>query len=281
MGAPKNKYRIAFQGDHGAYSEQAAHKFFHKHSETVPCHEFESVFRKVKSKAVDFGVLPIENSLTGSIHKNYDLLIQHNVWICGEVKLRISHNLLALSGATTTSIRKVLSHPQALGQCEGYLKGFKNIEPVPFFDTAGSARHVKETNDRSLAAIASAEAGKNYGLKVLASSIEDNPHNFTRFIVIGRNQKIEVKPKAKGKTSVVFALKNIPGALYKALSVFALRDIDLLKIESRPIHGSPWKYMFYLDIEGWSIDDPIAKAITHLQEITEYIKILGSFKIAE
>lgn len=270
-------FKVAFQGEHGAYSQQAANKFFAKKIETVPCKEFEVVFNKVKSGVIDFGVLPVENSLTGSIHKNYDLLIQHKIWIAGEVKLRVSHHLLALPGVTLKSIKKVLSHPQALGQCEGYLKKIKHIEPTPYFDTAGSAKFVQETGDPSLAAIASAEAGKIYGLKTLGSSIEDNQNNFTRFIIIRKSLKNDMSVKKADKTSLVFALKNIPGALYKSLSVFAIRDIDLLKIESRPIHGSPWKYMFYLDINGSCGDEKVAKAIEHLKEVTDFLKLLGSY----
>jgi prephenate dehydratase len=269
--------KVAFQGEHGAYSQQAANKFFGKKIETVACKEFEVVFNKVKSGAVDFGVLPVENALTGSIHKNYDLLIQHKIWIAGEVKLRISHHLLALPGASLKTIEKVFSHPQALSQCEGYLRKLKHVEPTPYFDTAGSAKFVQENGDPRLAAIASAEAGKEYHLKALGSSIEDNQNNFTRFIVIRKSAKNDSLVKEADKTSLVFALKNIPGALYKSLSVFAIRDIDLLKIESRPIHGSPWQYMFYLDINGSCSDEKVAKAIEHLKEVTDFLKLLGSY----
>ena len=271
--------KIAFQGTHGAYSEQAVRTFFGRSALTVPCREFETVFRKVKSAAVDFGVLPIENSLTGSIHKNYDLLIKHKVWICGEIKLRISHNLLGLPGASLDGLTNVFSHPQALSQCEGFLKKKKKLEPMPFFDTAGSAEFVKLKKDQRQAAIASVEAARIYGLKVMAEAIEDNSNNFTRFIVISsKPKKMPASRNKLAKTSIVFALKNIPGALYKALSVFALRDIDLLKIESRPIHGSPWKYMFYLDIDGAHDSESTTRAVGHLREITEYCNILGSFR---
>jgi prephenate dehydratase len=278
------KISISYQGVRGAYSERAAREFFGRRTTVIPCEDFEAVFRNVRAGKTGFGVLPVENSLTGSIHKNFDLLIRHKVWICGEVKLRVSHSLLALPGATRHSIRKILSHPQALGQCEGYLRKLKKTEAVPYFDTAGSARFVAGEGDPSLAAIASTEAGKVYGIKPLATAIEDKPHNFTRFIIISRDETSGPKTRrktGKGKTSVVFALKNIPGALYKALSIFAIRDIDLLKIESRPIHGSPWTYMFYLDLSGWHDDERCARAIEHLREITEYLQVLGSCNQAD
>lgn len=278
------KISVSYQGVRGAYSERAALEFFGRQTTMTPCEDFDTVFRNVRARKTAFGVLPVENSLTGSIHKNFDLLMSHNVWICGEVKLRVSHSLLALPGTTRQAVRKILSHPQALGQCEGYLKKLQKAEAVPYFDTAGSARFVAAEGDPSLAAIASTEAGKVYGLKPLATAIEDNPHNFTRFIIICRDESASPRIRRKGrngKTSVVFALKNIPGALYKALSIFAIRDIDLLKIESRPIHGSPWTYMFYLDLSGWHDDERCARAIQHLREITEYLKVLGSCAQAE
>ena len=186
-----------------------------------------------------------------------------------------------MPGAKINGIKKVFSHPQALGQCEGYLNLYKNLEPTPYFDTAGSARFVSESKDMSQAAIASADAGRDYGLIAVAKAIEDNPHNFTRFIVIRKREDRGSAPKGLGKTSLVFALKNTPGALHKCLSVFAIRDIDLLKIESRPIQGSPWKYMFYLDIDGWHTDEKNARAIVHLEELTEHLSVLGSFARAE
>jgi prephenate dehydratase len=270
-------HNVAFQGEHGAYSQQAAKKFFGSKVQTVPCKEFETVFNKVKNGSADFGVLPVENSLTGSIHKNYDLIIQHKIWIAGEVKLRISHQLLGLPGVPLKKIEKVLSHPQALSQCEGYLKKLKHMQPTPYFDTAGSAKFVQESGDPKLAAIASAEAGTVYRLRTLASSIEDNPNNFTRFIVIRKRTKTNKAVRNANKTSIVFTLKNIPGALYKSLSVFAIRDIDLLKIESRPIQGSPWQYMFYLDISGSCNDEKVSKAIEHLKEVTDFLQLLGSY----
>jgi prephenate dehydratase len=277
--------KIAFQGEMGAYSEMAARAYFTKPLTFAPYKEFAAVYSAVVKGAANFGILPIENSLTGSIHQVYDLLIKHRTEIVGEHKLRVCHNLLASRGSTLKSIRKVYSHPQALHQCKKLLKQLK-VDPVPYFDTAGSAKLVAQSKDRTIAAIASAQAAQDFGLKTLKKDCEDNAQNFTRFIVLKKLGQAApggwVKRRAgvAYKTSIVFALKNIPGALYKCLSVFAIRDIDLLKIESRPIHGSPWKYLFYLDFKGHCRDQAQIRAIPHLQEITAFVKILGSYETA-
>lgn len=270
---------VAFQGVPGAYSEMAALKFFGSAIRLKPCKDFPAVFRALSRGTVRHAVIPIENSLAGSIHQNYDLLMKHRVWIHGEHKLRVSHNLLVLPGTKKSDIRRVYSHPQALAQCEGYLRRMKKVEPVPHFDTAGSARFLSETREAGAAAIASEQAARDYGLKILQSSIEDNEQNFTRFLVLekaGGRAPRRVRGKSY-KTSIAFALRNIPGCLHKCLSVFAIRDIDLFKIESRPMAGTPWKYIFYLDFCGDVRDEAPARALEHLQEITEYYKLLGSY----
>ncbi len=271
--------KIAFQGVEGAYSERAAREFFGKKAETLACKEFLDVFLAVKKGRAKFGVLPIENSLTGSIHQNYDLILGHDVQLTGEVKVRVSHQLLALPGAKKSDLREIYSHPQALGQCAKFLKTLPKAEPVPHFDTAGSASFVAKSGQKHRAAVASPEAGVRYGLKPLAEAIEDNPHNFTRFWVIAPGKlKLPKNKPAKGlKTSVVFALKNLPGARYKSLSVFAVRDIDLLKIESRPIPGSPWQYVFYLDFAQPPDEEQGRKALDHLGEITAFTRVLGTY----
>ncbi len=274
---------VAFQGVDGAYSQKAAREFFGAQAKTLPCAEFADVFRAVKSGKARYGVLPIENSLTGSIHQNYDLILEHPVELVGEVKLRVSHHLLVPVGATRGDLREVFSHPQALSQCQKFLKTLPKARPVPFFDTAGSARFVAESGRLDVAAIASADAGKRYGLRSLKQAIEDNPHNYTRFWVIapakrGPKRASSIKiAKAKLKTSVVFALKNLPGALYKSLSVFAVRDIDLLKIESRPIPGTPWQYVFYLDFATPQDAKVGARAVEHLEELTAFTRVLGTY----
>ncbi len=274
--------KVGFQGVPGAYSEMAAVRYFHKRSEAMtvqPIDSFEEVFAAVMKQRIRYAVLPIENSLAGSIHENYDHLLHHDVWICGEYKLKIDHSLLACKGAKLSDIRTVYSHPQALSQCASYLRQ-QRVEVRPYFDTAGSARFVAQSGSHEIAAIAGAHAAKDYNLKVLASSIQDDVQNYTRFFVIERRPK-RFKKESSGqhwKTSIVFSLKNVPGGLHKALSVFAIRDIDLSKIESRPLRGSPWKYLFYLDFDGHFQQDAIARALGHLEEITENCRVLGSYE---
>jgi prephenate dehydratase len=224
-------------------------------------------------------LIAIENSLAGSIHHNYDLLLQHQLWIAGEHYLRVHHCLIANPGVTMERIRKVISHPQALAQCDGYLKQH-NLPPEVFYDTAGAVKHLKQLREQGqpaadeFAAIASRRAAQVYDMPVLAEGIEDNPANFTRFLVIARDP---VAPEAQAKTTIVFALKNQPGSLFKALSVFALRDIDLTKIESRPLVGRPWEYLFYVDFAGAASDPSAARALTHLEEYATSLRVLGSY----
>jgi len=263
---------IAFQGEPGAYSEQAASGYFGAVN-TLPCESFDDVFSVVSSGKCDFGLIPIENSLAGSIHQNYDLLLRHKLFIVGEYFLRVQHCLISVPGVGKTDIQKVISHPQALSQCSGYLRdlGVK-IEPV--YDTAGSVKLLKASGDRNTAAIASRRAADIYGMQILQEGIEDNPENYTRFLVIATQP---VKPEKESKTSIVFTLKNQPGALFKALSVFALRDIDLTKIESRPLAGTPWNYLFYVDFAGASEDISVTKALSHLDEYAIMLRVLGSY----
>lgn len=268
--------KAAFQGENGAFSELAALKYFHDRIKPVARKSFSEVFRAVETGTCAYGVVPIENSLAGSIHENYDLLLRHPVWICGEIKLRISHCLIANPGTKVADIRKVFSHPVALAQCQRFLKKLGNIEQHSYFDTAGSVKHIRENGLTDAAAVASKQAAVDYKMNILRSNIEDNPKNFTRFFIVTRKP---LEPRGRCKTSVVFSLKNLPGALYKSLSVFALRDIDLYKIESRPIPGSPWEYLFYLDFEGKASDDATKKAVAHLGEITSLLKVLGSYPL--
>jgi len=266
--------KIAFQGEKGAFSEDAALHFWGPDAAPVPMNRFRDVFDAVAERRCDFGILPIENSHTGSIHQNMDLLLEYSLSVCGEIILRIHHNLLAVRGAQIRDIRRILSHPQAIEQCSKFLEGLAGVEIVPAYDTAGSARLVSEQNRKDQAAIASHRAGMDYGLIPLERKIENDDQNFTRFIVIAREPQ---NPDRDAKTSIVFSTKNIPGALFKALSVFALRDINLLKIESRPLRKGPWKYYFYLDFEGSMSDESCKNAINHLGEIASYLKVLGSY----
>jgi prephenate dehydratase len=269
--------QIAFQGEPGAYSEVAALEYFDPGTKTIPQNSFEQVFSRVSEGGCDYGLIPIENSLAGSIHRNYDLMLRHDLHITGEYHLRVSHCLLALPGVQLSDIRRVHSHPQALAQCEIRLAELE-LEPVVEADTAGSARLLCEWNDRHAAALASRRAAEVYGLDILVDHMEDNPANFTRFLAISRQPLEPEDPlREEYKTSVVFSMDNRPGALFKALSVFALREIDLTKIESRPIAGRPWDYMFYIDFAGFAGTPVCRRALEHLQEITTFWRVLGSY----
>ena len=266
---------IAFQGERGAYSEIAARKLFSDSLQLSPCQTFELVFQKVVGGEVDFGLIPIENSLAGSIHQNYDLLLRYDLQIVGERDQRIVHNLISNPKATLSRITRIFSHPQALMQCQRNISQFKNVEVVPAYDTAGSVKKIKEEGIMDGAAIASDLAAKIYGMKILKRHIQDNPENFTRFLLLSRKAPL---PRGANKTSVVFSVKNIPGALFRSLSVFALRDIDLYKIESRPLHGKPWEYLFYVDFAGNQNDRNCRNALQHLGEIAIFWRVLGSYK---
>ncbi|MDD1421222.1 prephenate dehydratase [Dolichospermum sp. ST_sed1] len=275
----KKNLKVAFQGVKGAYSEEASLNYFNgKRIKLYPMHSFDDAFKAIKKGEMDFGVLPIENSLAGGIHQNYDLLLEYNLWIVGEFKHRVSHNLLCHPDADIKKIKEVYSHPQALAQCKGFLKKHKYLS-TPYFDTAAAAKLILESQNKEIAAIASKVAAKEYNLRTIKSSIEDNEQNFTRFLIL-QKEKIEVSKKIsseESKTSILFNLKNIPGALHKVLSIFAIREIDLLKIESRPMPGNPWQYMFYLDFKGKYTDEPCRNALIHLKEVSENIKLLGSY----
>jgi prephenate dehydratase len=269
--------RIAFQGEIGAYSEEAALDLY-PGAEVVPCSSFERVFEAVSNGIVDAGVIPIENSLHGSVHANYDLLREHDLVITRERQLRICHHLLARSGASIEGIRSVRSHPQALGQCRDFLRDrLADAEIIPSYDTAGAAKQVAAGSSVTEAAIASRSAGREYGLDVLASGIESDPNNFTRFLGLER-EACDHTGLIDPKTSVLYVpRRNIPGVLFKSLAVFALRDIDLFKIESRPLVGSPGQYIFYLDLAGSIADETVRHAVGHLQEIAGFVKVLGSY----
>ncbi len=264
--------KVAFQGEPGAYSEQAVFNYFGQ-VDTQPCESFDKVFDAVVSHACESALIPIENSLAGSIHQNYDLLLRHNLHIVGEHFLRVQHCLISMPGVKKTDIKKVISHPQALGQCAAYLRKL-GVQIEPVYDTAGSVKMLKESGNKTTAAIASRRAADIYQMHVLEEGIEDDPENYTRFLAI---QHDAIVPTGESKTSIVFTLKNQPGALFKALSVFALRDIDLTKIESRPLQGKPWEYLFYIDFVGSSQDGPAQKALDHLEEYAVMLRVLGSY----
>jgi prephenate dehydratase len=235
---------------------------------------FKDVFGYATKHPSGFGVVPLENSVFGSVYQNYDLLLRHNLHIVGEVKLRIQLHLMALPGVSQKTVRTIYSHPQALGQCEDFLRLQTRVNAVAYYDTAGAAKMVREEGRRDAAAIASARAASTYGLSILKRNIESNHHNYTRFIVLSRRPG---RLEKATKTSLVFAVKDVAGALFKALAVFALREINMLKIESRPHVGKPWEYLFYLDIEGSPGDESVLQALDHLKELTTFVRVLGAF----
>src|SRR5216684_8583141 len=236
--------KIAYQGEPGAFSEAAARRVDHD-AQLVPCRSFEEVFDAVETGSTTHGCLPFENSIGGSIHRNYDLLLAHELPIVAEVELPVVHHLLALPGSTLAGLKRVYSHPQALAQCDRFLRTLSGVEIIATYDTAGSAKLVADQKMVDAAAIASARAAEVFGLVPLRSSIQDYEHNVTRFIVIGRRP---IATETPDKTTIVFTLPKGPGTLFKALSVFALRGIDLTKLESRPIPNRKWEYRFYVDL---------------------------------
>jgi len=268
--------KVAFQGEPGAFSEEAC-TGYNKSLETVPCESFYGVFAAVTSGECEFGLIPIENSLAGSVHQNYDLLLQNELYIVGEYYLRVRLCLVAFPGVAKLEINRVISHPQALVQCAGFLRGMQ-VKAEPVYDTAGSIKMLMASGEHTIAAIASRRAAEIYGMQILQEGIEDNPENYTRFLAIAKSP---VTPSGETKTSIVFILRNQPGALFKALSVFALREIDLTKIESRPLAGKPWEYLFYIDFIGALDEDRVKKALDHLGEYALLLRILGSYKRAK
>ncbi len=269
---------FAFQGEYGAYSEEAGMKYFKGNAKSYPCHGFEDVFIAVKRGKVNYGVIPIENTLAGSLYKNYDYLQQYNLHIVGEYNHRIAHALIAFPGVQLKNIKRIYSHPSALMQCDKFLASLKQTEKIEYYDTAGSVMYVSKNTMKDAAAIASEFSAKSYGLNILKKSIQDEPENYTRFLILSKKRVINKSDKIK--TSIVFSLPNEPGSLFKVLSVFTLRDINLTKIESRPLKTKPFEYYFYVDFFGSMNDSTCKKAINHLEEIAPYIKILGSYPVS-
>ncbi|HZF38628.1 MAG TPA: prephenate dehydratase [Blastocatellia bacterium] len=270
--------RVAFQGEPGAFSGEAARKLLGHEVELIPCETFEKIFAEVEDGSSDYCLAPIENSLFGSVHQNYDLLLKHSLRIVGETNLRIIHNLIAAPGARLEDVKRVYSHPVALGQCRSFLTGRPEMRPIAAYDTAGSVKMIMESRESGAAAIASAEAAEVYGARILVPGIEDDQANFTRFLLLAREDDCAEPPPGADKTSIVFALENRTGSLYRAMAVFALRDIDLLKIESRPLIGRPWEYSFYLDFIGAQDEPRVSNALAHLREFATSVKVLGCYK---
>jgi prephenate dehydratase len=267
---------VSFQGVAGAYSEEAIRQYFGPDAETVPCRTFSELFAAVEQRRADYGMLPIENSLAGSVVQSYELLMEHDLRVRAEVILRVRHNLMAAPGTEMAELKLVKSHPQALAQCERYLAR-RGLEAVPHFDTAGSARDLSQNPDPGTGVIASALAAELYGLEILDPGIEDLPFNYTRFFVLG----LDDPPRSqRSKTSLIFTTRHQPGALYDSLGEFARRDINLTKIESRPRRNRPWQYLFYLDFEGHWQDTACEAALMSLLRRSSFVKLLGSYPAA-
>ncbi|MFC1961802.1 prephenate dehydratase [Chloroflexota bacterium] len=264
---------VAFQGELGAHSEEAAFNFFGPSLKSRPCESFEEVFRMVEIQEVQFGVVPVENSLEGSISRVYDLLLDSKLRVCGEIEHRVIHCLIASPDSGLDKIKKVYSHPQALAQSRNFLRHL-NCELIPAYDTAGSVKMVKETGRTDVAAVASTRAAEIYGMKIVAREIEDNPNNYTRFFILAKEDS---PPSGSDKTSIVFSAKDQPGALYESLNEFASRKINLTKLESRPTRQKPWEYNFYLDFEGHREDKASREALASLERTTIFTKVLGSY----
>jgi prephenate dehydratase len=273
---------IAFQGARGAFSEEAARKMLGPGIAFLPCQRFEDVFRSLAEGRAAAAVVPIENTLAGSVHENYDHLQRFDLPIVAETSVRIVHNLIALKKVRFAGIKRVFSHPVALNQCLDFFTRNPQIEPVPFYDTAGSVKMMVEEGLTDAASIASSVAAEVYGARILRKSIEDDRRNFTRFFLLRtpeytRRHPLRANAHPAWKTSLVFSTRNVPGSLYRALSAFSLRDLNLTKIESRPLRGKPWEYLFYLDFLDRD-DSPVAQnALNNLREVADYMRVLGCY----
>ena len=271
--AGKQKMKVAFQGERGAYSESAVYTFFGNDAEVKPCRDLTEVFESVDKQDAPVGVVPVENSLEGSVNQAYDLFLTHNLKVSGEVIIRISHCLIANPSTSLEAVRTVYSHPQALAQCRSFLERLGS-DLIPTYDTAGSVKMLREKGLKDAAAVASEKAAEIYGMKILVKEIEDIPTNYTRFFVISKNDSPST---GKDKTSIIFAAAHTPGSLYHALGEFAKRNINLTKIESRPTKQKAWEYNFYLDFEGHRTEENCTAALKALEKSRTFLKILGSY----
>jgi prephenate dehydratase len=293
----KSAIKVAIQGELGSFSHEAAERML-PGCKVVPCSRSAEVFDRLQRASVAAAVIPIENSLAGTVAEHADLLVSRDVFIQAEFLLRIVHNVIAAQGVRLGALRKVLSHPVALDQCRDFFHRHPGIEPVPFYDTAGSVKHVVSHRLADAAGIAGHHAAREYSGKILEAGVEDDKRNFTRFFLIRRSASKSggpakrkqrsrapapayqrLIPRGANKTSIAFKVKNVPGALFKSLSVFALRDISLSKIESRPMRGRPWEYVFYVDFLRGD-DEPARNALRHLGEVADFVKVLGIYPAA-
>jgi len=271
--------RVAFQGERGAFSEEAAVKLLGDEVRLVPLPTFEAAFGAIANGAADYILAPIENSLAGPVHRSFDLLVESPLTIMGEVIIRIEHNLIGPRGGTIEEVAIVESHPVALAQCEQFFSDRPGLKRIATDDTAGSVREIVQAGDRTRAAIASKRAAEIYGGQILREHLEDDAENYTRFLLLA--PATEAAPEGADKLSLVFRLAHLPGALYYALEPFARRDINLMKIESRPVRGLPWQYRFYLDLQATARDPEVAKALGELGKLAVDMRILGSYVSAK
>jgi prephenate dehydratase len=281
---PIANVRVAFQGERGAFSEEAALKLMGENIVLVPCPTFDATFAAIRKGLADYVLAPMENSLAGSVHRSFDLLVESGLHILGEVIIPIAHNLIGLPGATFDQVTYVQSHPVALAQCEQYFIAYPLLKRVPAEDTAGSVREVMRAGDPKRAAIASRRAAELYGAVILREHLEDDRENYTRFFLLapaGATSLETGKFGAADKISLVFQLAHRPGSLLHALEPFARRNINMMKIESRPVHGRPWEYRFYLDLQASASDPEIIAALGELEKAVVELKMLGSYKSAE
>ena len=277
-GLRPEELKVGYQGERGAFSEDALRRSFPEGVEAVPLAEFREVFDAVLEGHTHYGIVPIENTLTGSIHQNYDLLLQYpDVRIVGEKIIRIVHNLIGTPDAELEAIRRVYSHPQALSQCARFLERFPRWEPVPFYDTAGSVAHIATLGARENAAIASLEAAHAYRMKVLKEGIETNSRNYTRFVIVAREELADLE--APNRAALVFSTPNTPGSLFQALKILAERSINMVKLESRPIAGKPWEEMFYVDVDIPPEAEAFEQALEELKQATRELRVLGRYTV--
>jgi prephenate dehydratase len=269
---------VAFQGERGSFSEEAAYKLLGRGIRVLPCETFTATFESVIRGRANYCLVPIENTLAGSVYENFDLLLANNLHIVDEVSLRIVHNLIALPGTTRKAVRQVYSHPVALAQCGRFFAKNPQVERITYYDTAGSVKMLAERRPPGAAAIASRIAAEVYKARILATHLEDHRENYTRFFLLSKSARVNRKAN---KVSIVFSTRNLPGALYKCLSVFALRDIDLTKMESRPLRGRPWEYFFYIDFVGNVKEERCKKALAHLSEVANFLRVLGCYVSAK
>lgn len=268
---------IAIQGERGAFSEIAARTLFGPRTSILPCAGFDEMFRAAETGRARYALAPVENTIAGSIHRVHDLLLDSRLKVSAEAIIRVSHTLSALPGVRLRDVRRVYSHPVALAQCERFFRRHPRLTRVATYDTAGSVRLLRDEQAKDAAAIAPALAARLYGARILKTGLEDQRANYTRFFLLSRDGRPLGRPD---KTSVLFATRHVPGALFRCMGVFALRDINLLKIESRPLRRRPWEYVFHVDFEGSPREANVRNALRHLEEVCDFVKVLGSYAAA-